>query len=469
MTFTVSSNPITPDFEEVCSQQSKSKNVKEQLFPARKLFYSFYLIIDASKLSFSTIRYLFDMYFSNTDAATQAMQEWISSPVGFSTIMLSTSSFIILSLLSNHLKEKDKNYLILLWPYAREAMKCLRNTYRAVQSTLTLICFLDMGDLRNFIVSTSLLLGAAAVLNRVWFRSIASQRTKIMDENKKLLAEIQAATELDELKISQFINRIQVQSQQLRTQLLCSALVSGLIDGLNPYIGILILGSVTPSSLAVITVFCIIYFIATVAIKIYDELKTQEQLENQEREIHLALLEKQNLTIGHRPVIEIAPTPILISGLKNGMTGYKCIMLTISTILFLSPIKFKSIEPINRAILGLGSLFIFLTHACFSSFMSQVKCDKDQVMNVDSSLSSPLVQSERELDLKTTDDFCNTKARTYTEVDRINGDLFLEEKSEFYLKKNSVFSTNKNAFFPYRSNENEIEVYQPALNVRVGL
>ncbi len=448
MTFTASSNSISPDSEEVLSQQSKKNNIKEQLFTARKLFYSFYLMIDASKLSFSTIRYLFDMHLANTDAAAQAMREWMSSSLGLSTIILSSTSFIVLSLLANHLKEEDKNYFILFWPYARDAMKSLRNAYRAVQSTLTLICLLDIEDLRDFIVPASLLLGVVAVLNRVWFRFVASQRTKMMDENKKLLAEIHAATALDECKINEFINRIQEQTQQLRTQLLCSAIVSGIIDGFNPYIGILVLGSVTPTTLAVITAFCIIYLIATVAIKIYDELKAQEQLKNQEKEIYLALIEKQNPTIGHKKSNEITPTPIVVSGLKNGMMGYKCIMLAISTILFLSPIKFKSVDPIYRAILGLGSLLTFFVHAGVSSFINQATCevsdDEAQAMYVDSSYSSPLVHED-------SSNIVTNQCHTTVALE----------------KRSNVLSMSRSIFFS--SKLDKMEIYQPELNAGISI
>lgn len=429
MTPIASVNSISAGSEEVLSHKTE---IKEQFRSAREFFYSVYLMIDGSKLSFSTIRYLFDMYFANTDSATQAMQEWLYSPLGLSTLILSSSAFIIFSLLANYLKDKDKNYLISFWPYARDAMKGLRNVYRAVQSTLTLICLLDIDDLRDFIVPASLLLGIVAVLNRVWFRFVTSQRTKMMDENKKLLAEIHSVTELDENKSNAFINRIQVQSQQLSDQLLCSAILSGVIDGFNPYIGVLILGSVNPSALAVITLFCIIYLIVTVTIKIYDEFKAREQLENQEKEIYLALIEKQNPTIGHIPFIETTPMPIIVSGLKNGMIGYKCIMLTLSIILFLSPIKFKSVDPIYRAILGLGSLLIFLVHAAASAFINHSAYDEGID---DDSVAIAAEQLPITVDME---------------------------------RKSNIFSANKGTFFSYTSNEVEIAPLEFDMRVSPG-
>ena len=379
----------------------KNKDIKSLLIANRRYFYTLYLLIDSSKLSFTTIKYSFDVYLANSDLATKAMKEWMSSPEGFALSGLSAGAFITISLLANNFDKEDKNnfkrYTVILWPYARDSIKGLRNTYRGIQSTLTLMHLLDVEDLRHLIVPVSVLLGVATIVNRIWFRATSMDRRKMMEANASLLAEIKAAKELNSTQIHDLYSRIQEQSRQLRIQLLVSSALSGAIEGLNPYIGTLTVGFLSPSMLAVITAFCVIYFLATLMVKIYEEVMAQNRLMALEKEIVSALFEKEMFFVCPRPVEQTAP--ILIVGVKNGLTGYKYIMLTISTVLFLSPIKINSIEPINRAILGFMALVVSLGHAYMPSFQN-ISSDEKKELKEGQEFPAPLLKQEvNEVDL----------------------------------------------------------------------
>ena len=397
-------------------------NFKQRLLANKKHVYSLYITLDSGKLSLNTIKYLFDIYYANNELASKAMSEWLRSPEGFITAASSASGFIVISLLAIHLDERNKNWIIFSWPYLRDSLKGLRNTHRGIQSTLTLIHILDIEDLRDLIVPVSVALGAITVLNRIWFRMTSTQRTKMIAENKTLLAEIKAANELSLAKITELSCQIQTQSKQLRIQLLISSVISGVIEGLNPFIGTLIIGSLTPWMLTIITSFCAVYFLATLATKIYDEINAQRQLNSLKEEINLVLLEKQTPNVYNS--VDIVALPVLVNGVKNGLTGYKYIMLTINTILFISPIQFKSIQPIHRALLGITAL---LSSSAYS-FISSHKRDRRQPEMINP----------------------NDKMKFEADNRFVSADYYwsgCEKPAPQLLERKKVFSMNQNSFF----------------------
>jgi hypothetical protein len=413
-------------------QRVKKMDIKALFLANKRHFYTLYLLIDSSKLSFSIIKYSFDIYFANTDLATKAMKEWINTPEGFATSYLSASAFIMISLLANKYDKEDKNqlkrYTAIAWPYVRDSIKGLRNVHRGMQSTLTLIHLLDIEDLRQLIVPASIALGVVTIANRIWFRAASKERSNLMTANARLLAEIKAAKALNSTQINELYKKIQKHSKELNIQLLVSAVLAGMIDGLNPFIGTLSVGLLSPSMLIVITVFCALYFLATLMIKIYEEINLQNQFIAQEKEIKLALLEKEMVPVYPQPVVQ--STPALISGVKNGLTGYKYIMLTISTILFISPIKINSIEPINRAILGLTVLLAGLAHAYMPSFKSDRKAE----------VGLPAGEKESSLTLLS-QRISEGKSVSGKKESAIEMSAFETSKSEASIYRNSFFGT----------------------------
>lgn len=377
---------------------SKKSKEKPQKFV---YLYALYLGIDSGKLSMSMIKYGFDIFLTNGELAAQAMHEWITSPVGAAITILGTISFIGFALLANKLDREDKNpfkrYIATLWPYIRDSLKSLRNTLRGVSSTLTLLYLVDLQDLRHLIIPLGLSLGILSVLNRIWIRYKSNQQNKMLEKNISLLDEIEGFNELTWEQIDDFRKKISKQSKQFIALSLFSSVLSGLIDGINPYIGALAVGTMMPPILVVITVFCCIYFLATLTMRIYDEINMQHRLYVAQKNVELILLEKEidflvirlsrlsesiTLVPDNNGLVDEYFTlcdylnyklwehekesaelslmntdiPIFFKGIKNGLNIYKYIMLTISTCLFLSPIKISPVSPINRAALGLSAL-----------------------------------------------------------------------------------------------------------------
>lgn len=377
-------------------------------FLAKKFhLYSLYLAIDSGKLSGSMIKYYFDVFLANGDLATKAMQAWMKTPVGMATATSSSISLVAFSLLANHFSDKDKNlfkrYIAVTWPYTRDSLKALRNAHRAVSGTFTLMSLLEIEDLRHLIVPAGVLLGGLSILNRIWYRRVVEQRKALLADNEMLLSIVEAIDDANLKEINALRQYIKGQSQQLRTHALLSAAAMGVVDGLNPYIGALGLCVLTSNMLAVITVFCGLYLLGNLAMRVYEEINLQRQLTRTQISVELALYQKEMAYLGKQladGVLELNDSviqkiehlsalqqqltdklkeenalvlPPLLKGLKNGLAAYKYVMLTISTVLFLSPIKLQTFQPIERAILGMTALTLASVHALIVDHRQQAK------------------------------------------------------------------------------------------------
>lgn len=371
--------------------------------------YSLYIGLDSYRLSFAMIRYCFDLFFANSEVSVHEMQEWLSSPTGIAIGLLAATSLISFALLATHFDKQDDNalkrWIATSWPYIRDSLKSLRNALRGITSTFTLIFLLDLADIRHLIVPLGLLIGVISIVNRIWFRYKTNHQNEIREANKNLLVEIRNLSELSQEEIELVRNQIRKSSTQLKILSFLSSLLCGLIDGINPYIGVLALGILMPHTLTFITIFCVIYFIATLTIRIYDEINLQNKLKISQKKVEFLLLEKEiNNLITHisdlKQEISLAADNevlaneylsllselehklnkqakgldksflkkdifVFCQGVKSGLNIYKYIMLTISFIIFLSPVKIPSVKAINRAIIGTvaltGGLMFFLS------------------------------------------------------------------------------------------------------------
>ncbi|WP_156812505.1 hypothetical protein [Legionella tunisiensis] len=375
-------------------------------FLAKKFhLYSLYLAIDSGKLSCSMIKYYYDVFLANSDLATKAMQAWMKTPAGMATATSSGISLIAFSLMATHFSDKDKNlfkrYVAVIWPYTRDSLKALKNAYRAVNGTFTLMNLLEIEDLRHLIVPAGVLLSGLSILNRIWYRRVVEQRKMLLADNATLLSIVEAIDDANLEEINALRQYLKGQSQQLRIYALLSAASMGMIDGLNPYIGTFGLCVLTTNMLAVITVFCGLYLLGNLAMRVYEEINSQRQLIRAQIHVELALYQKEMAFLGkqladgelelngsviqkiehlsslHQQLADklkdenALSLPFLLKGLKNGLAVYKYVMLTISTIIFLSPIKLQTFQPIERAILGMTALTLASLHALIVDYRKQ--------------------------------------------------------------------------------------------------
>ncbi|KTD60301.1 transmembrane protein [Legionella santicrucis] len=378
--------------------------------------YALYLGIDNGKLSMSMIKYGFDIVLANSDLATKAMQEWIKSPMGASITTLIILSTISASLVTHYTIQEDKKpfrIVIILWPYIRDSMKSLRNALRGINSTLNLIFILEFQDIRHLIIPIGIFVGGLSVLNRIWIRYKSDQYHKMLEVNAQLLVDLEKLNTLSPKQIDRIRRKIAKQSNTLKTCPLLASVLSGLIDGINPYIGSLVLVTCSPSMLLLITSFCGIYFFATLAMRVHEEMNLQQEFLITQKKVELTLLEKEIVLLTHsitqlseylilysrhkelfldeyttlsiylnsklkeqekerKALSQITHrTPKCLQGTQLGLNAYKYMMLTISTCIFLSPIKLPSLSSEHRSLLGMCSLSAGIIYAFSSSFLRQ--------------------------------------------------------------------------------------------------
>ncbi|MFT4057924.1 MAG: hypothetical protein QM652_00085 [Legionella sp.] len=353
----------------------KNKRQPSQFF----YLYSLYLAIDSGKLPFAFIRYYFDIVLNNPALVSQEMQKWMFNPLGSTIVVISVFSSVSIALLSLNRKQEEQNankqILISLWFYTRDAIKNLRNALRGVSSTFTLFYLLDIDDLRYLIIPTALFIGIISALNRMGTRYRMSKYHEQVQANEDFLKDIQ---ELKHYSSEQFVklnHKIHRYSSTQQLFSFSSTLLGALIDGINPYIGTLTIGTLSPSMLPFIATFSLLFFIATLIIKINDELHYQKQFVKTQKSVELALISKEidylELTGKYSALRKLhyrqkqlkqdidalhVEYPVFLAGIKQGLAYYKYIMLSINTITFISPIKIASILPIHRTALGMLSL-----------------------------------------------------------------------------------------------------------------
>ncbi len=277
-----------------------------------RIVYSIYGALDGLSLSYSMLKYLFDLVAENYNSSADMMHDWLMEPGGALAGAASSITLIVFSMLANHFDDGDKNlfkkYIAVVWPYCRDTMKGLKNAYKGVRSAFTVMGLAGGQNLTYLITPVGLLLGGLSIINRTWTRQMVSQRKTMMKENAQLLKEIQNYEgTLENLEL--LLQRIKRQEEKQKKLGLLSAAYGGVVDGLYLYIGILGLCSVSPPVLVAMTIFSSIYVIACVATRMYEEYDFQRRLHIAQAKIELAHSGKKiELLFGqlHRLSIQIS-------------------------------------------------------------------------------------------------------------------------------------------------------------------
>ncbi|HHF7347485.1 TPA: hypothetical protein ACPSKE_000645 [Legionella feeleii] len=381
--------------------------------------YVFYGAIDGLSLSYSMIKYLFDLLFTTGEiSSADAMRDWMMSQEGMEAVAATSVSLVVFSMLANHFSDNDANlfkrYIAVVWPYGRDAMKGLKNAYKGVRSTLMVFELLNLTqDLSHLIVPVGLLLGGLSVLNRLWFRMLVGQDRKDMTKaNTTLASAIQKGPGLSEEGMAAERKKINKHSERVRTMALLSAGYGGIVDGLYLYVGVLGICSLAPAVLEAMSVFCAIYFLACVATRIYEEYYFQQLLSISELRVELAIQGKgiesllsqlaslntdiskareeeevADLVLRRKKLVEsIAaavekfrnqreelrslsslsyPTAVL-AGLRNGLAAYGALasaMFAVSTLLVLSSTAFPPNLLVTCILLGMICLAGFVVQS----------------------------------------------------------------------------------------------------------
>jgi hypothetical protein len=408
---------------------AQSRSYAKQLHAAG-VIYALYGALDGLSLSYSTIKYCFDVLLTNSkSSSSDVMHNWMVTPAGIAVAATESITLIAFSLMANHFSDDDENwfkrYIAVLWPYARDVLKGLKNGYKGVRSAIQVANMLGGFNLNFLMLPVGLLLSGLSVLNRLWFRHMVSLRKDMMAANALSLAEINAAETLTPEQYAEYRAKVKINSQStmVRTKALLSSAYSGVVDSLYLYIGVLGLCSLAWPALIAMTVFCVIYSISCILTRIYEEYDFQRKLLILHAKIDLALYTKENsvamqeafdrlneisIKIANgdkskeliseqtrlademhekistlikkrshlQSLMTISNTSAFFVGIKNGLAAYGAlcsVMFALATIFMLTSTAFPPALLITCVSLGMALLIAFGSHSLFQHYRHRVK------------------------------------------------------------------------------------------------
>lgn len=240
-------------------------------------------VVDSCSSSYSMFKLFFEVFISNTNDL-DLMHQLLLSPEGIAAIVgeaLFLITFAFLASYFNNKKDKEELYKLFIvkaWPYFRDAMKGIKNAYKAWKSTTLIMSFLGGVDLRYLIIPVGLFLGVLLVANRIWMRHMETKRKKMKSGNEELLTEIQELNSLTNVQNKYYLSKIQYQNNEERVYAFFSAGVGGLIDGLYLYAGVICLAILPAPAFIAMAAICIFYTLACIVSRLYEEYDNQLQL-----------------------------------------------------------------------------------------------------------------------------------------------------------------------------------------------
>ncbi|WP_133140941.1 hypothetical protein [Legionella maceachernii] len=389
--------------------------------------YAIYGALDGLSLSYSMIKYLFDLVSESKQSASDEMHDWLMEPGGALAAASGSIVLITFSMLANHFSDDDPNafkrYIAILWPYCRDTMKGLKNAYKGVRSTLQVVELLNGQNLSFLFVPVGVLLGGLSVLNRIWYRRMLTERKSMMKENAKLLEEIQNSRDITLENIDNYLKRIKKQTERQKRLGLLSATYGGIVDGLYLYVGVLGLCSLSPPALIAMSVFSFLYVTISIATRAYEEYDFQRKLRIAQAKIELAhsgkkielmiealqrthsavardsqnseLLAQQLKIIAefekvvelfeekrenYRSITTLSYTSAVLAGAKRGLYAYSALaslVFAVGTILVLASVPFPPALLISCISLGLVFLMAFIAHSVIHTFQHHRKQQKE--------------------------------------------------------------------------------------------
>lgn len=387
------------------------------------VFYAFYGFLDGLSLSYSFIKYFFDILYTNTSmSASGKMHEWMLTDAGFVLVSTETLLILILSTAANSFDEEhgDKEsihaWINANWPYVRDVIKALKNAFKGMQSLLLAVGLQSGADLTQLIVPLGIMLGIFSIVNRLWYRSMKEGRKTAQKANGALLKEIQDMVVFDEAKYADFCTRtLGVQSTGLRAFALLSAAYAGLVDGLYLYLAAACLVALSPTAFTLVLVSSITFAVLNVITRMYEEYDYQRKLIASQVNIELLLCGKKLENLYHaynklvddsadvnlmrrlmkdlefkaaeyedkrqylESLVTLSYTSAALAGLRNGLFAYSAfssVMYAIAAInsMFLLP----TIAPATLLFfvgLGIACVLGFLAYSLITTYQNEKQAE----------------------------------------------------------------------------------------------
>lgn len=440
----------------------KGTELAKQLHEA-KFIYAVYGLLDGLSLSYSMVKYCFDLMYTNSSlSSSDKLHDWMTTPEGMAAAAAESMTIIGFSIVANYFDKKDKNakafqrYMAVVWPYCRDALKGMKNAYKGVRSTLQVSSMLSGQSLNHLIVPTGVALGAIAVLNRMWMRNMRNKRKELQSENGKLLKEIQEKAFLDEKEAQDYIDKIGRQSSSLQERALLSSAYAGVVDGLYLYMGAMGFAALSPPVFTAMSVFCVMFTFACIATRIYEEYDYQRKLRATEVNVELAVCGKQldelffrlqelserrsqpNLSSTAIAEIEAEQAQIIdafdqkleafvvkrcelvslnslsnasaiLAGMQNGLAAYSAIMSSVYAVATVNAMFLAPLPPVflvGAILAGTASLIAFALHSFHKNASMANTIKDDPPANLGQLLNA--VKEDREIVKNLDSDMYNT-------------------------------------------------------------
>lgn len=268
----------------------------------RGRIYEAYAVVDGLAIVQSSNKVLFDFLDPNSSFYNaDHMHEWMITPEGLIITALESIGLIIFSYAGNVFKDNDKNvlkrHLAMLWPYFRDALKAVKNTYKGIRSLLqSVMVVIGANELRMFIIPFGMVFGALAVSNRICIRKyVVEPRKKKVKANKDLLQEIKKwhfeslSNKEFQDQFNLYYSRIERHSHRLNVAAMFAAAYTGVVDGLYLYMGAMSLLTLPPPLFLAMLLVSSTFSLLCIGMRVYEEYEYQRDLHRRGLEVEVLL------------------------------------------------------------------------------------------------------------------------------------------------------------------------------------
>lgn len=151
-----------------------------------------YAVADASGSSYSALKNICDFMHANSPiSASDALHDLLVSPEGIAIATMVSLGLISFSVMGNLFNDNDKvairRYIAKSWPYMRDSLKGVKNSFKGIRSALTVASVITTQDLRYALIPSALALGAFSIVNRIWYRHMIEERKTLMSKNRETI------------------------------------------------------------------------------------------------------------------------------------------------------------------------------------------------------------------------------------------------------------------------------------------
>ncbi|MGQ3890744.1 hypothetical protein [Legionella sp. CNM-4043-24] len=254
-------------------------------------------LVDGMNISISNLQSIFSYIYANSKSvsATDALHDWMMSPLGFALTAAETVTLVALSIIGNRKDSKNsqddfKRNVALMWPYMRDVMKAWKNGGKGVRSLIQISNQLGNVNINSLIMPLGIAVGVLGAANRVWYRHIKDKRKKQLELHAAVLADIE---KLDHIMTEEerlgFWDRVKDEKGLARMEGYTAAIIGGAVDSLYLYLGLLGLASLAGPVFVPLAVFCIVQSVCCIINRVYEEYCMQRDFLINRAEIDLAM------------------------------------------------------------------------------------------------------------------------------------------------------------------------------------